>query len=46
VRRAADGVRDDLRAGLGPEHDDLELRDLDPRNVVRKHLAEAWRDDD
>jgi hypothetical protein len=31
--------------GLGPESSDLELRDLDPRNALRQHIADAWRDD-
>lgn len=42
VRRMADNARDDLRTELGPEYADLELRDLDPRTMVRKHLSEAW----
>lgn len=37
----ATGARDELRAELGPEFKDLELRDLDPRTVVRKHIVEA-----
>ena len=28
----------------GPEYADLELRDLDPRNIVRKHIVEAMDD--
>jgi sec-independent protein translocase protein TatB len=42
----ADAARDDLRRELGPEYADLELRDLDPRRVVRKHIDEALRDAD
>ena len=42
----ATGARDELRAELGPEFKDLELRDLDPRTIVRKHIAEALEDDD
>ena len=37
-------ARDELRHELGPEYADLELRDLDPRNVVRKHVMEAMRE--
>jgi sec-independent protein translocase protein TatB len=37
----ADVARDELRRELGPEYSDLELRDLDPRNLVRKHISEA-----
>ena len=46
VRRMANNARDDLRSELGPEYADLELRDLDPRTMVRKHLSEAWAEDD
>jgi sec-independent protein translocase protein TatB len=47
AKRFADGARDELRDQLGPDYADLELRDLDPRSVVRRHVAEAWdRDDD
>jgi len=41
AKRFADSARDELRNELGPEFADLELRDLDPRQIVRKHLAEA-----
>ena len=49
VRRAkqfADAARDELREELGPEYADLELRDLDPRTIVRKHIIEAMNDVD
>jgi sec-independent protein translocase protein TatB len=46
LRRMANTARDELRAELGPEYADLELRDLDPRAIVRKHIAEALEDDD
>jgi sec-independent protein translocase protein TatB len=49
VRKArvlANNARDELRAELGPEYADLELRDLDPRTIVRRHIAEAMEDDD
>ncbi|TIC87416.1 twin-arginine translocase subunit TatB [Nocardioides sp. GY 10113] len=46
VRRFADSARDELRAELGPEYADLELRDLDPRQIVRKHITEAMADDE
>ena len=42
----ANTARDELRAELGPEFADLELRDLDPRTIVKKHIAEAMEDDD
>jgi sec-independent protein translocase protein TatB len=41
ARTLAHSARDELRSELGPEYSDLELRDLDPRNIVRKHIAEA-----
>ena len=40
----ATGARDDLRSELGPEFSDLELRDLDPRSIVRKHIVEAMEE--
>lgn len=40
----ADSARDELREELGPEYADLELRDLDPRTIVRKHIIEAMND--
>ena len=46
VRRMADNARDELRAELGPEYADLELRDLDPREIVKRHIAEALEDED
>lgn len=45
VKTMATTARDDLRSELGPEFSDLELRDLDPRTIVRKHIAEAMADD-
>ncbi|GAB2754134.1 hypothetical protein GCM10027020_02750 [Nocardioides salsibiostraticola] len=47
VRKARDfanSARDELRSELGPEYSDLELRDLDPRTIVRKHIIEAMED--
>ena len=46
VRRMATSARDELRGELGPEYADLELRDLDPRAIVRKHITEALEDED
>jgi len=40
LRRLADGARDDLREGLGPEFSDFDIADLHPRNFVRKHLLD------
>src|SRR3954453_21751608 len=44
VRKFANEARDELRQELGPEYADLELRDLDPRTIVRKHIAEAMNE--
>lgn len=46
LRIMANNARDELRTELGPEYSDLELRDLDPRNIVRRHIIEAMEDDD
>lgn len=46
MRGYAVAARDDLRKELGPEYADLELRDLDPRNLVRKTIAEAMAEQD
>jgi sec-independent protein translocase protein TatB len=44
LRQFANSARDDLREELGPEFADLELRDLDPRAIVRKHIIEAMEE--
>ena len=44
AKQFADSARDELREELGPEYADLELRDLDPRTIVRKHIIEAMND--
>jgi sec-independent protein translocase protein TatB len=46
ARSFANSARDELRAELGPEFADLELRDLDPRTIVRKHIVEAMEEAD
>ena len=40
VRQVATEARADVRRELGPEFDDLSLRDLNPRTMVRKHLLD------
>ncbi|MBT2230945.1 sec-independent translocase [Nonomuraea sp. NEAU-A123] len=40
LRRMANNARDDLRAGLGPEFQNFDPSDLNPKNFVRKHLLE------
>ena len=44
LRRLAEGASQDLREGLGPEFDDFDIADLNPRNFVRKHLLEGFDD--
>ena len=44
MRAFATSTRDDLRTELGPASADLELRDLDPRTVVRRHIVEAMEE--
>jgi sec-independent protein translocase protein TatB len=44
LKQFATGARDELRNELGPEFSDLELRDLDPRTIVRKHVMEAMEE--
>lgn len=44
AKKFADSARDELRSELGPEYSDLELRDLDPRSIVRKHITEAMEE--
>ena len=44
MRQFAHQARDELREELGPEYADLQLRDLDPRTIVRKHIVEAMND--
>lgn len=46
ARAMANAARDELRSELGPEYADLELRDLDPRTIVRKHIIEAMEDEE
>ena len=46
ARDFADSAGDELRTELGPEFADLELRDLDPRTIVRKHIVEAMEEAD
>jgi sec-independent protein translocase protein TatB len=40
LRKIAEGAKADLRDGLGPEFDDFDFDDLNPRRFVRKHLLD------
>ena len=44
MRTFAHQARDELREELGPEYADLDLRDLDPRAIVKKHIYEAMNE--
>ena len=46
ARGMAHSARDELRSELGPDYADLQLRDLDPRAIVRKHISEAMAEVD
>jgi sec-independent protein translocase protein TatB len=46
MRRMVSNAQNDLRSELGPEFADLDVRDLNPRNFVRKHLLEGIDEDD
>ncbi|HET7072030.1 MAG TPA: sec-independent translocase, partial [Nocardioides sp.] len=46
MRTFANQARDELREELGPEYADLNLRDLDPRAIVKKHIIEAMNEPD
>jgi len=45
VREFANEARDELREELGPEYADLNLRDLDPRAIVKKHIYDAMNEE-
>ncbi|RNM12058.1 sec-independent translocase [Nocardioides pocheonensis] len=44
LRRIMKSTQDDLLADLGPEFNELELSDLDPRALIRKHILESPED--
>ena len=44
LRGFARNAQNELRDELGPEYADLQLRDLDPRTIVRKHIMEAMNE--
>ena len=45
LRRIAEGAKNDLREGLGPEFADFELEDLNPKRFVQKHLFDDLNGD-
>jgi sec-independent protein translocase protein TatB len=38
LRRIAEGAKNDLREGLGPEFADFEIEDLNPKRLMQAHL--------
>jgi sec-independent protein translocase protein TatB len=38
LRKIAEGAKNDLREGLGPEFSDFDIEDLNPKRFVQKHL--------
>jgi sec-independent protein translocase protein TatB len=40
LRRIAEGAKADLREGLGPEFQDFDFEDLNPRRFVQRHLLD------
>lgn len=45
VREFSDSAKNDIRSELGPDFKDFEFEDLNPKNFVRKQLAEHGGDD-
>jgi sec-independent protein translocase protein TatB len=45
LRKIAEGAKNDLREGLGPEFADFELEDLHPKRFVQKHLLDDLNGD-
>lgn len=42
LRRIAEAAKSDLREGLGPEFQDFDIQDLNPKTFVRKHLMDDF----
>ena len=40
LRKIAEGAKADLKEGLGPEFQDFDFDDLNPRRFVQKHLLD------
>lgn len=45
VRQMAENAKDDLGREMGEDFSDLNLRDLDPREIVRKNFLDDLDDD-
>jgi sec-independent protein translocase protein TatB len=46
IRNLANDARSEVTRELGPELDGLNLRELNPRALVRKHVLDGWDDPD
>jgi sec-independent protein translocase protein TatB len=45
LRQIAEGAKNDLREGLGPEFADFDIEDLNPKRFVQKHLFDDMNGD-
>ena len=45
LRRIAEGAKNDLRDGLGPEFANFDIEDLNPKRFVQKHLLDDLNGD-
>jgi sec-independent protein translocase protein TatB len=45
LRKIAEGAKNDLREGLGPEFADFDIEDLNPKRFVQKHLFDDLNGD-
>ena len=45
LRKIAEGAKNDLRDGLGPEFSDFEIEDLNPKRFVAKHFFDDLNGD-
>jgi len=45
LRRIAEGAKNDLREGLGPEFAEFDIDDLNPKRFVQKHLFDDMNGD-
>jgi sec-independent protein translocase protein TatB len=45
LRRIAEGAKNDLREGLGPEFADFDIEDLNPKRFMQKHLLDDLNGD-
>ena len=45
LRKIAEGAKNDLREGLGPEFSDFEIEDLNPKRFMQKHLFDDLNGD-